>query len=43
MKVMMSAFVATAIIAVVAWYGLGEVGFSAGDRNSGDAVRLDDG
>ena len=43
MKAMLSAFVATAVIAVGAWYGLGEAGFSAGEVNSGDAVRLGDG
>jgi len=43
MKAMMTAFAATAVIAVGAWYGLGQAGFSAGERNSGDAVRLGDG
>ena len=42
MNVMMTAFAATAVISVVAWYGLGELGFSAGEQNAGDAVRLDD-
>ncbi|QFT82096.1 hypothetical protein FIU89_15835 [Roseovarius sp. THAF27] len=42
MKAMLSAFAATAIIAVVAWYGLHEAGFSAGERNSGESVRLED-
>lgn len=43
MNAMMSAFAATALIAVIAWYGLGELGFSADERSAGDAVRLDDG
>lgn len=43
MKAMMAAFAATALITVVAWYGLGEAGFSASEVGSGDAVRLDDG
>ena len=41
MKVMMLAFAATAVITVGAWYGLGQAGFSSGDRQAGDAVRLD--
>ena len=41
MKAMLSAFVLTAVIAVGAWYGLHQAGFSSGDRMSGDAVRLD--
>ncbi len=43
MKAMLSAFAAAALIAVAAWYGLHEAGFSAGERNSGEAVRLGDG
>jgi len=41
MKVMLSAFAATAIIAVGSYYILGNVGFSAQERTSGAAVRLD--
>lgn len=43
MKAMMVAFAATAAISVVAWYGLGELGFSVDQQNASDAVRLDDG
>ncbi|WP_317057145.1 hypothetical protein [Roseovarius rhodophyticola] len=43
MKAMYAAFLATAVIAVGAWYTLGEIGFSASDRSTGNAVRLDDG
>jgi len=43
MKAMFAAFAVTGIIAVVAWYGLHEAGFSAGERNAGEAVRLGDG
>lgn len=43
MKAMFAAFAATGIIAVVAWYGLHEAGFSAGAQNSGESVRLGDG
>lgn len=41
MKVMLSAFAAMALIAVVAYFGLMEAGFSSGDRQAGNAVRLD--
>ncbi|MEQ9042073.1 MAG: hypothetical protein RIE24_27430 [Silicimonas sp.] len=41
MKVMLAAFVVTALITVGAWYGLGQAGFSSGDRQAGGAVRLD--
>lgn len=41
MKVLLFAFAVTALIAVGAWYGLGQAGFSSSDRQSGDAVRLD--
>ena len=41
MKVMLSAFAATAIIAVGSNLILGNVGFSAQERTSGAAVRLD--
>lgn len=41
MKAMWSAFAAIVLIAVLAWYGLGQAGFSAADQTSGAAVRLD--
>ena len=41
MKIMMGAFLAIAIIAVAASFGLREAGFSSSERQSGDAVRLD--
>ena len=41
MKTMWVAFAAMAVITVGAWYGLDQVGWSAADRTSGDAVRLD--
>lgn len=41
MKAMWIAFAAIAVIAVIAWYGLGQTGFSAAERGSGPAVRLD--
>lgn len=41
MKVMLAAFVAIAVITVGAWYGLGQAGFSSGDRQAGSDVRLD--
>lgn len=41
MRPMMLAFAAIAVVTVGAWFGLGELGFSAADRQSGDAVRLD--
>jgi hypothetical protein len=37
---MLLAFVAIALIAVGAFYGLQEVGFSAAEKGSGNAVRL---
>ena len=40
MRPMLLAFLAIAVITVGAWYGLREAGFSAADRQSGDAVRL---
>ena len=42
MKAMWAGFVAMAVISVVAWYVLGEMGYSSQARMSGDAVRLDD-
>jgi len=41
MKAMLSAFVAIAVIAVGSNMILSEAGFSAQDRTSGAAVRLD--
>ena len=41
MKVMLLAFAVMALITVGAWYGLGQAGFSSGDRQAGSAVRLD--
>ena len=42
MKPMLTAFAATALIAVGAYFALNEVApFSSADRQSGDAVRLD--
>lgn len=41
MKVMLSAFLAIGLIAVGAYYGLNEAGFSSSERQVGDAVRLD--
>ena len=41
MKVMLAAFAATAVIAVGAWYGLGQAGFSTSDQQAGTDVRLD--
>lgn len=41
MKAMLSAFVAMALIAVAAYYGLREAGFSADERQASDSVRLD--
>ncbi len=41
MKVMLAAFAATAVIAVGAWYGLGQLGFSTSDQQAGTDVRLD--
>lgn len=41
MKAMMLAFVAIAVIAAGANYGLKQAGFSSEDVNSGSSVRLD--
>lgn len=41
MKAMMLAFIACALIAVAADFGLDYAGFSAADRQSGASVRLD--
>ncbi|WP_261332018.1 hypothetical protein [Mameliella sediminis] len=41
MKAMLAGFTAMILLAVGAWYGLNELGFSSADRNSGANVRLD--
>lgn len=41
MKAMLTAFVMIAVISVAADYGLNFAGFSAAERTSGDAVRLE--
>jgi len=41
MRVMFLAFLAVGVIAVAAWYGLHEVGFSTADKTTSNAVRLD--
>ena len=41
MKAMLTGFLAIIVISVGAWYGLGQLGFSAADTNSGGSVRLD--
>ncbi len=41
MKAMLTGFAAIALIGVVAWYGLGQAGFSAKEVYSNDNVRLD--
>jgi hypothetical protein len=41
MKAMLAAFAAIAIIAIGANFALQQAGFSAADRTTGDAVRLD--
>ena len=40
MKVMLSAFVATILIAIVASFGLEKAGFSVADQTAGANVRL---
>jgi len=42
MKAMYAAFAATVLISAAAWYGLGNLGFSSGERMAGEAVRLGD-
>ena len=42
MKAMYMAFLASAVIAVGAYYGLNAIGFSSQDRMAGDSVRLGD-
>jgi len=41
MKAMWAGFAGVVIITVGAYFALGEAGFSAAERNSSDAVRLD--
>lgn len=41
MKAMFTAFAAMAVITVGAWWGLGQMGFTAQEITRGDAVRLD--
>jgi len=41
MKSMLAGFVAVAVIGVVAYYGLHEIGFSSQEVYSGENVRLD--
>ncbi len=41
MKPMLSGFAAIVVIGVVAWYGLGQAGFSSQDTHSSESVRLD--
>ncbi|WP_198586201.1 hypothetical protein [Roseovarius salinarum] len=40
MNAMYAAFAAMIVITVGAWYGLGMLGFSSGERLAGDNVRL---
>ena len=42
MKAMYTAFAATVVISIAAYYMLGEIGFSSQDRLAGEAVRLGD-
>ncbi len=41
MKAMIAAVAAMILISVAAWFALERAGFSAADRGSGTAVRLD--
>lgn len=41
MKVMLGAFLATLLIAFVAFYGLGEIGFTSAKQQASETVRLD--
>lgn len=41
MKAMLAGFVAVAVIGVVAYFGLHEIGFSSAEVYSGENVRLD--
>ena len=42
MKAMYTAFLASAVIAIGAYYALNEAGFSSQDRMASDSVRLGD-
>lgn len=42
MKAMYAAFAVTALISVVAYYGLSSLGFSSQNQMASDAVRLSD-
>ena len=42
MKAMLSAFVVMALISIAAFYGLSAAGFGSGERQAGDAVRIDE-
>ena len=41
MKVMFLGFLAVIGVSVIAWYALGEMGFSSAETYSGPSVRLD--
>jgi hypothetical protein len=41
MKPMLSGFAAIVLIGVVAWYALGQAGFSSREVQSSESVRLD--
>jgi len=41
MKAMLTGFAAIVVVSVVAWYGLGQAGFSSEEVHSSDSVRLD--
>ena len=41
MKAMWAGFAGVIVITIGAYFALGEIGFSAAERGSGDAVRLD--
>lgn len=41
MKPMLSGFAAIVVIAGLAWYGLGQAGFSSQDVHTGANVRID--
>ncbi|MGQ3487176.1 hypothetical protein [Roseovarius pacificus] len=42
MKAMYTAFAATVVISIAAYYILGEIGFSSQDRLAGESVRVGD-
>jgi hypothetical protein len=42
MKVMLAAFAVTAVIAVVAYFGLHQAGFGSGESTASATVRLSD-